>query len=83
MDDVLDEADRWRQAARRVHIPTLLLRGAHSTAVGSEQLSKFVEDLPHAEVISVDAGHLVARDQPEEVTQLLITFLRQFCGVEG
>ena len=78
VDDVLDEANRWRQAARRVHIPTLLLRGEHSIAVGSEQLSKFVEDIPHAEVVSVDAGHLVARDRPEEVAGLLITFLGQF-----
>ncbi len=35
VDDVLDEADRWRRAARQVHIPTLLLRGERSTAVGT------------------------------------------------
>ena len=78
VDDVLNEADRWRQAARRVWLPTLLIRGRRSSAVGPDELSKLAEDIPHAEVISVDAGHLVARDQPDHVAQLLITFLRQF-----
>jgi len=78
VDDVLDAADRWRQAARRVRVPTLLVRGRRSAAVGPDELSKLAEDMPHAEVISVDAGHLVARDQPEAVAQLLIKFLREF-----
>lgn len=77
VDDVMAESHRWWQAARRLQSPTLLIRGTRG-AMSGEMRRQFLEDIPHAEIAEVDAGHLVARDQPAAVAVLLQSFLNRF-----
>jgi len=77
VQDVLSDPDRLRNAAQRITIPTLLIRGRFSSAVGREEQMIFLTDIPHGQIETVDAGHLVARDQPELVSDLIKTFLYQ------
>jgi pimeloyl-ACP methyl ester carboxylesterase len=77
VQDVLSDPNRIRGAAQRVTVPTLLIRGRHSLAVGEGEQSAFVEDIPHGKIETVDAGHLIARDQPELVADLIRSFLIQ------
>lgn len=73
---VIKDMGRWRRAGKNVRVPTLLVRGTQSDVVNDRALERFKEDIPHAEVTDLDAGHLVARDQPEQLATLLIEFLR-------
>ncbi len=80
VDDVLADVDRWRRAARRVRIPVLLVRAERSKGIGPEELSEFLADVPQAEVASIDAGHLVAHDNPEQLARLLTEFILRLRG---
>ncbi len=72
---LLEDLQRWRRAGVNVKVPSLLVRGTRSDVVDDRALALLRTDIPHIEVRDVDAGHLVARDQPEEVAELLIEFL--------
>lgn len=75
LESVLDDLDRWRCAGGNVCVPTLLIRSTRSNVVDDRALALIREDIPHVEICDVDAGHLVARDQPEQVAVLLTKFL--------
>ncbi len=77
VDEVLANLDRWRRAAQSIRVPTLLIRGSRSQAIGERELELFLHDLPDAEVVTLEAGHLLARAQPGTVAQHLISFLRR------
>lgn len=50
-------------AARRVGVPTLLVRGERSDVVHADDLAALRELIPHAEVIDVTgAGHMITGD---------------------
>jgi len=73
---VIKDMDRWRRAGKNVQVPTLLVRGTRSNVVDDRALKRFKEDIPNAKVTDLDAGHLVARDQPKQLAKLLVDFLR-------
>ena len=73
--DVTADLDRWRLAAHRVHVPAMLIAGAHSAALGAQEIETTRQDLPQIEVVTVAAGHLVARDCPHDVAAHLKRFL--------
>lgn len=51
------------KAARRVTIPTLLVRGGHSHIVSDQEVEILKETIPHSEITEVaKAGHMVAGD---------------------
>lgn len=77
VQDILADSARLRQAARNVRVPTLLIRGQRSPAVGEMEQAAFTTDIPHGEIKMVNAGHLVARDQPGFVADTIRTFLAQ------
>lgn len=69
-------APALRRAARRLRVPTMLVHGAASPAVGPDELAQFRADVPHGQVRTVtQAGHLIARDQPDRLLRTLRAFL--------
>ncbi|MFD1814850.1 alpha/beta fold hydrolase [Rhodococcus gannanensis] len=55
--------ERMVAAARRIEVPTLLVRGARSDIVSDDGVSELLDLIPHASAVDVaDAGHMVAGD---------------------
>ena len=64
------------QAARRITIPTLLVRGGSSELVQEEHLKEFLSLVPHAEYVDVTgARHMVAGDQNDQFAAAILDFL--------
>lgn len=69
---------RLDDAARRVSIPTLLVRGGASDVVSKEGAAALKEMIPHAELVDVDgAGHMVAGDRNDRFTAAVLDFLER------
>ncbi|MGI8754622.1 MAG: alpha/beta fold hydrolase [Acidimicrobiales bacterium] len=68
--------DRLAAAARRVEVPTLLVRGQMSDIVSEEGVAELRQLIPHAEVADVaGAGHMVAGDKNDAFNEAVIEFL--------
>jgi len=73
-----DQPDLLVDAARRISIPTLLVRGTRSELVGEEHVREFLEIVPHAVFSDVGgAGHMVAGDRNDVFAQAVQDFLGQ------
>jgi pimeloyl-ACP methyl ester carboxylesterase len=69
---------RLESAARRVTLPTLMVRGAQSDVVGDAEEAHFRALMPHAECVSVGgAGHMVAGDRNDAFNQHILDFIRR------
>ena len=65
-------------AARRVKIPTLLVRGKLSDIVGEDELAHFRSVMPHADYVDVaGAGHMIAGDRNDAFNAAIIEFLER------
>jgi pimeloyl-ACP methyl ester carboxylesterase len=66
------------EAARRVTIPTLLVRGASSELVGEEHAKDFLTLVPHARYVDVTgARHMVAGDRNDQFANAIEDFLSE------
>jgi len=74
VEDVFRDADRWRRAAIRLKVPTLLIAGERGVSGGQEP-ALYREHVPHGQFVAVPAGHLVARDAPIETARAIEAFL--------
>jgi pimeloyl-ACP methyl ester carboxylesterase len=73
-----DVRQRLYEGARRVRVPTLVVRGARSDLVSPEGVKEFVEVVPGARYVDVaDAGHMVAGDQNDNFASAILDFLDQ------
>jgi pimeloyl-ACP methyl ester carboxylesterase len=65
-------------AARRLTVPTLLVRGATSELVKPEHARDFLDLVPHAEYADVSgARHMVAGDQNDSFSSAILDFLNR------
>jgi pimeloyl-ACP methyl ester carboxylesterase len=65
-------------AARRVTIPTLLVRGGSSELVGEEHAKDFLTLVPHARYVDVTgARHMVAGDRNDQFADAIKAFLNE------
>lgn len=65
-------------AARRVRVPTLLVRGMQSDIVSEDGIAEFRSALPKLEVLDVHgAGHMVAGDKNDAFNEGVVAFLAQ------
>ncbi|AFR49467.1 alpha/beta fold hydrolase [Gordonia sp. KTR9] len=69
------DPDRVAAAARKVTVPTLAVRGAHSDIVTEQGLRDLAALIPHAQVEVVDAGHMVVGDDNATFDEQLPRFL--------
>lgn len=80
--DALSEPPRFTEklyaAARRIRIPTLLVRGLESDVVSDEGVDEFRACLPTLEVCDIAAaGHMVAGDRNDAFNDGVAAFLRR------
>lgn len=69
---------RYEAAARRVKIPTLLVRGQKSELVRPEDVKHFLALIPGAQYVDVaQAGHMVAGDRNDAFNGAVLAFLQQ------
>ncbi|MFC7244246.1 alpha/beta fold hydrolase [Catellatospora aurea] len=72
----IDEPDpRWRDEARAITVPTLLVSGGPASYVRQETITELAQALPHGELTVIDAGHMVHQDRPAEFTAAVRRFL--------
>ena len=65
------------EAARTLTIPTLLVRGKQSDLLSAEGAARFLELVPHAQLVDVSgAGHMVAGDRNDAFNDAIVGFLR-------
>ena len=70
--------DRFPKAAKRITVPTLLVRGRMSDVVTQVQVDEFFELVPHAEYVDVEhARHMVAGDRNDIFTESVLDFLNR------
>lgn len=68
--------ERLLEGARRIRVPTLVVRGAQSDLVSIEAAQEFVHAVPGSRFVDVaDAGHMVAGDQNDHFTAAVLDFL--------
>lgn len=66
----------FEEAARRLTVPTLLIRGGRSRVVSVEGVQSFLELAPHAEYVDVaGADHMVAGDANDAFNTAVFDFL--------
>jgi pimeloyl-ACP methyl ester carboxylesterase len=68
--------DRLTRATGNVTAPTLLVRGRHSELVTAQSAAEFIDLVPSAELVEVDAGHMVTGHDNDVFTVRLNQFLR-------
>jgi non-heme chloroperoxidase len=74
---------RLEAAARRIHIPTLLIRGGMSQLVTREGAREFLDLVPAAEFVDVaGADHMVAGDNNDAFNAAVIDFLHRTLDTE-
>ncbi len=70
-----DVEDKGFDAARRLKMPVLLVRGRESELVGEDEVDAFVKAVPHAKFADIaGARHMVAGDKNDVFTDALLTF---------
>lgn len=72
--DILSRAEELRAAARTLVAPTLLVRAERSFGIDAQSVERFRALVPHAQVVAVHSGHLIAREQPRALAELLCAF---------
>jgi pimeloyl-ACP methyl ester carboxylesterase len=70
------DRERLFAAARRLAMPTLLVRGRESDILSDHGVQEFLSHLPNAQYVDVgDAGHMVAGDRNDAFTEAVRGFL--------
>ncbi|CAH1664747.1 MULTISPECIES: alpha/beta hydrolase [unclassified Chelatococcus] len=76
--DPVDLERNLRQAARRLEVPTLLVRGTESDLVTPDCVSDFLRDCPSAEVVNIEGqGHLMKSSNWEFFCNAALEFVHR------
>lgn len=79
--DASQQPERLLAAARRLHIPTLLVRGRMSDVISHRSVAEFLAAVPHARYVDVaDAGHMIAGDRNDLFSRAVLEFLADGLG---
>ncbi len=71
-------------AASRITIPIMLIRGRLSDVVSEENAQEFLSVVPHAEYVDLeDAAHMVAGDRNDAFTESVAEFILEHFPPEG
>jgi len=69
---------RLNAAARRIRIPTLMVRGVSSDVISEASVRDLRQIIPHAKTVDVvGAGHMVAGDRNDAFNRVIIEFINQ------
>jgi pimeloyl-ACP methyl ester carboxylesterase len=74
--DMDERQKRYEASARKLTLPTLLVRGGISDVLSEEGVRHFRDVCPHSEYVNVaDAGHMIAGDRNDIFSGAVIDFL--------
>jgi non-heme chloroperoxidase len=77
-DEVRKRQQRFEDCARKLALPTLLVRGGLSDVLSEEGARSFLEICPSSEYVNVgDAGHMVAGDRNDVFGGAVVEFLER------
>ena len=80
IDDILSKGEMLQAAAARLDLPILLVRAGPRSPLSDQEVADLRSLCPQLRVERIDlAGHLIARDAPEELAERLIGFRRGLC----
>jgi pimeloyl-ACP methyl ester carboxylesterase len=75
---------RLEACARRLALPTLLMRGGLSDVLSEDGAQHFLALCEHSEYVNVtSAGHMVAGDRNDAFGTSVIGFFKAFCAPGG
>jgi len=78
IEDVLSRPHELREAAASLDVPVTLVRGGDSPVFHARDAARFRSSVPEAVVRVVPgAGHLVARDRPDDLATAVLDHLRR------
>ncbi len=81
LSDLEQHHQRVTAAARKITVPTLLVRGANSDVVSNEGADELRRLIPHAQTVNVPgAGHMVAGDDNAVFLGSITPFLESLPG---
>jgi len=74
--EILDRADDFRAAVTRLALPMMLVLAGRS-AISPEEVQRLQARAPQLSIVTIpEAGHLVARDAPMPLAEVLLDFLK-------
>ena len=77
-DDPFERVDKMENAAMRLPIPILLIRGKLSDVVSTEGVNDFLAKVPRAEFIELsEAGHTAAGDDNDAFSEVVVDFVNR------
>ncbi|TAF65534.1 MAG: alpha/beta hydrolase [Cytophagales bacterium] len=77
-EEITKNTIRLYDAAKRLKVPTLIVRGGMSDVVSEKVMAEFLDMVPHVESVDVSgAGHMVAGDSNHAFTNAVISFLKK------
>ncbi|WP_196279350.1 alpha/beta fold hydrolase [Catellatospora vulcania] len=75
MAQVNDPDPAWWERLDRIAVPTLLIHGGTASPIPADRAAAAVARIPDARAVTVEAGHQVHRERPEEFLAALRAFL--------
>jgi 3-oxoadipate enol-lactonase len=65
----------WPQRLAKIETPTLIIGGGAASHLPQQEIAAMAGLMPNAELVTIDAGHLVRRNRPDEFAAAVETFL--------
>lgn len=72
-------ADEWRAVREACDKPALFIRGLRSHYITSKDETVIKQVFPKAQIVSLDAGHWLHYERPEEFVSLVSDFILETC----
>ncbi|MFD1818753.1 alpha/beta fold hydrolase [Pseudarcicella hirudinis] len=77
-DQMTRNEERMYEAAKKLNVPTMIVRGGMSDVVSEKIMAEFLDAVPHVRSVNVSgAGHMVAGDSNHAFTNAVLDFLRE------
>jgi len=77
-DDPFERVDKMENAAMRLQIPILLIRGKLSDVVSTEGVNDFLAKVPRTEFVELsEAGHTAAGDDNDAFSEVVVEFVNR------
>jgi pimeloyl-ACP methyl ester carboxylesterase len=67
----------WWDHMGRITMPTLVVAGGPTSGIPQDRVAALAERIPDARLVTVDAGHLVHEERPEEFLAVVEPFLAE------
>jgi len=67
----------WWADLDRITVPTLIVAGGDDSFIDQAELAETARLIPNANLVTIEAGHHVHNEMPDEFTSAVVTFLTE------